>query len=168
MVFCFVSRLFFIVCISKWWYHLLRCLLKNLGIICGLMLSLTSSHLIRPCLVKLRTQAQWAACWSTHIFPFLDSMLFGELFSFSRSQRDFPGFAVVKNPPASAGDVGSIPGSGRSLGEGNGNLLQYSCLENFIDKEPGGPQSMGSQSLGHDRAHLNACTGLKYLIWKMG
>ena len=44
---------------------------------------------------------------------------------------------VVKNPPANAGDVrdaGSIPGSGRSLGVGNGNLLQYSCLENPIDR----------------------------------
>ena len=40
---------------------------------------------------------------------------------------------VVKNLPANAGDVrdmGSIPGSGRSLGEGNGNPLQYSCLKN--------------------------------------
>ena len=44
---------------------------------------------------------------------------------------------VVKNPSASAGDIrdtGSIPGLGRSLGEGNGNLLQYSCLENLMDK----------------------------------
>ena len=38
----------------------------------------------------------------------------------------FPGVSVVKNPPANAGDTGSIPGSRRSLGEGNGNLLQYS------------------------------------------
>ena len=40
---------------------------------------------------------------------------------------------MVKNPPANAGDVGdlsSIPGSGRSPGKGNGNPLQYSCLEN--------------------------------------
>ena len=45
----------------------------------------------------------------------------------------FPGGAVVKNLPASAGDIkdtGSIPGSGRSPGEGHGNPLQYSCLEN--------------------------------------
>ena len=41
---------------------------------------------------------------------------------------------VVKNPPANAGDVGSIPGSGRSLGETNGNPFQYSCLENPTDK----------------------------------
>ena len=37
---------------------------------------------------------------------------------------------MVKNPPANAGDMGSIPGSGRSPGEGNGNTLHSSCLEN--------------------------------------
>ena len=44
---------------------------------------------------------------------------------------------VVKNPPASAGDTkdaGSISGSGRSPGEGNGNPLQYSCLEDPMDR----------------------------------
>ena len=41
---------------------------------------------------------------------------------------------VVKNPPANAGDMCSIPGSGRSTGEGNGNPLQYSCLGNPMDK----------------------------------
>ena len=41
---------------------------------------------------------------------------------------------MVKNPPANAGDVGLIPGLGSSLGEGNGTPLQYSCLENPIDK----------------------------------
>ena len=44
---------------------------------------------------------------------------------------------VIKNPPANAGDVrdpGSIPGSGISPGEGNGNPLQYSCLENPTDR----------------------------------
>ena len=46
----------------------------------------------------------------------------------------FPGGSVVKNLPANAGDVDVIPGSGRSPGEGNGNPLQYSCLENPIDR----------------------------------
>ena len=49
----------------------------------------------------------------------------------------FPDGRVVKNPSANAGDtrdMGSVPGSGRSSGEGNGNLLQYSCLENSMDK----------------------------------
>ena len=62
---------------------------------------------------------------------------------------------VIKNLPASAGDlrdVGSIPGSGRSPGEGHGNPLQYSCLENLRTEEPGGLQSMGSHSAGHDSA----------------
>ena len=46
---------------------------------------------------------------------------------------------MVKNPPANAGDirdVGLIPGSGRSPGGGNDNPLQYSCLENPMDKGP--------------------------------
>ena len=50
------------------------------------------------------------------------------------SLRGFCGGSVVKNPPASAGEAGSIPGSGRSPGEGNGNLLQFSCLENPMDR----------------------------------
>ena len=45
----------------------------------------------------------------------------------------FPGGSGVKNPPASAGDLGLIPGSGRSPGGGNGNPLQYSCLKNPMD-----------------------------------
>ena len=48
--------------------------------------------------------------------------------------EDFPRGAVVKNPPANAGDAGSIPGSGRAPGGGNGNLLQYSYLENSMDR----------------------------------
>ena len=49
----------------------------------------------------------------------------------------FPGGSVVKNLPANAGDAGnasSIPGLGRSPGGGNGNSLQYSCLENPMDR----------------------------------
>ena len=57
----------------------------------------------------------------------------------------FPGGSVVKNLPSNAGDAGSIPGSGRSPGEGNGNPLQYSCLGNPMDRGVGGFQSMGSQ-----------------------
>ena len=46
----------------------------------------------------------------------------------------FPGDSVVKNPPANAGDMGLIPGLGRSPGEGNDNPLQYSCMRNPTDK----------------------------------
>ena len=52
-------------------------------------------------------------------------------------KEGFPGDSVVKNLPANAGDagnMGSIPGSGRSPGEGNGNRPQYSCLKNPMDR----------------------------------
>ena len=46
----------------------------------------------------------------------------------------FPEGSVVKNPPANAGNAGSVPESGRSPGEGNGSPLQYSCLGNPMDR----------------------------------
>ena len=57
---------------------------------------------------------------------------------------------MVKASAYSAGDLGLIPGLGRSPGEGNGNPLQCSCLENSMDREPGRLQSMGSQRVRHD------------------
>ena len=59
--------------------------------------------------------------------------------------RGFPGGSVVKSPLANAGDVGSIPGSGRSSGEGNDNLLHYLAWEILWTEEAAGLQSMGSQ-----------------------
>ena len=59
---------------------------------------------------------------------------------------------MVKNPPANAGNAGVaglIPGLGRYPGGGNGNPLQYSCLDNLME-EPGGLQSMESKRAGHD------------------
>ena len=55
---------------------------------------------------------------------------------------------LVKNPPADAGDIKRCQfslGLGTSPGKGNGNPLQHSCLENPMDRGPGGLQSMGSQ-----------------------
>ena len=46
----------------------------------------------------------------------------------------FQGGSVIKNPPANEGDMGSIAGSGRSLGKGNGKPFQYSCLGNPMDR----------------------------------
>ena len=60
---------------------------------------------------------------------------------------------VKKNPPANAGDPGdthSVHGLGGSLGEGNGNPLQCSCLENPRDGEPVGLPSMGLHRVGHN------------------
>ena len=62
----------------------------------------------------------------------------------------FPGGPDGKESACSAGDLGLILGLGRTPGEGNSNSLQYSSLENRWTEEPGGPQSMGSQRVGHD------------------
>ena len=50
-------------------------------------------------------------------------------------KKEFPGGSDVKDSTCNAGYLGSIPGLGRALGEGNGNPLQYSCLENSMDGE---------------------------------
>ena len=74
--------------------------------------------------------------------------------------QEFPSDSVVKNLPANSGDTGdvsSIPGLGRLPGERDGNPLQYSCLENSMDREPGGLQSMRSQRVGHDLATEHMC-----------
>ena len=62
----------------------------------------------------------------------------------------FPGGSDGKASVFNAGDPGSIRGSERSPGEGNGNPLQYSCLENPMDSGAEAPLSMGSQRVGHD------------------
>ena len=59
----------------------------------------------------------------------------------------FPGGSDGKESACNAGDLGSIPGSGRSPGEGNGNPLQYSCLEIPWTEKPGRLQSMGLHRL---------------------
>ena len=56
----------------------------------------------------------------------------------------------VKNLPTVQEDQGSIPGSGRSPGEGNGNSPQRSCLESSMDRQPGRLQSTGWQRVGHN------------------
>ena len=64
--------------------------------------------------------------------------------------QSFPGGSDRKESASNARDASLIPGSGRSSGEGNGNPLQYSFLENPMDREPGRLQSMGSQRVRHD------------------
>ena len=80
-------------------------------------------------------------------------MVFAQRLWAGKSYVGFPGGAVVKNPPASAGDTrdpDSIPASGRSPGGGHGNPLQYSCLENPMDRVAWQAKSMGSQRVGHN------------------
>ena len=68
---------------------------------------------------------------------------------------------MVKNPPANEGDMSSIPGSGRYLGEGNGveeNLLQFPAWKIPWTEKPGRLQSMELQRTVHDQATEYACT----------
>ena len=62
----------------------------------------------------------------------------------------FPGGSDGKESACNAGDLSSIPGSGKSPGEGNGNPLQYSCLENIMDRGAWWAKSMGSQRIRHN------------------
>ena len=62
----------------------------------------------------------------------------------------FPGDSDGKESACSAGDPGSIPGSGRSPGEGNGNPLQYPCLENPMERGAWWAISHGVAKVGHD------------------
>ena len=73
----------------------------------------------------------------------------------------FPGGSDGKESACTAGDPGSVPGLGRSPGEGNGTRLQYSCLRIPWTEEPGGLHSMGSQK-SDATAHTHIHTGMLY------
>ena len=62
----------------------------------------------------------------------------------------FPGVSDGNESTCNAGDLLSIPGSGRSPGEGNGNPLQYSCLENLMDRGAWQATVNGVSRVGHD------------------
>ena len=64
--------------------------------------------------------------------------------------RSFPSGSVVKNSPANAGDEGLILGLGRSPGEGNGNLRQYPCLDNLMDRGAWWAAVHGVDGVEHD------------------
>ena len=122
------------------------------------------------------------------IWPFVPSLFFSLLLTSLWLMRIFciihlssntglmglPGGTVVKNSPSSAGDVaevGSIPVSGRSPGGGNGNPLQYSCLENPMDRGAWwatvhGVTKSRTQLNTHTQTHwLNSYTSLFYFGW---
>ena len=77
-------------------------------------------------------------------------MIFVFLFLTDFTMYDFPGGSDVKASAYNVGDLGSVPGLGRSSGEGNGNSLQYSCLENSMDTGAWWATVHGSQRVGHD------------------
>ena len=85
---------------------------------------LTGSYLTRTVLFLANSNSPIELSWLEK----------GSLLQGNRNGMGFAGGSVVKNPPANAGDLGSIPGLGRSPGEGNGNPLQYSCLGHPMDR----------------------------------
>ena len=62
----------------------------------------------------------------------------------------FPCGSGVKNTPVNSGDTGSVPGLERSPGEGNGNPLRSSCLENSTERSLAGYSPWGRKRVGHD------------------
>ena len=71
--------------------------------------------------------------WENGVLAHSVAQMTGSMSVFT-SKKHFPGGSDGKESACHAGDPGSIPGLGRSPGEGNGNPLQYSCLENSIDR----------------------------------
>ena len=73
-----------------------------------------------------------------------------EEMAWARAAQGFPGGSDGKESAFNAGDAGSIPGWGRSSGEGNGYPLQYSCLEKSMDKGAWLATVHGLQRVGRD------------------
>ena len=84
------------------------------------------------------------------------------IYTYVYTYRHFPGGSAGKESACSTGDLGLISVLGRSLGERNGNPLQYSCLENSMD-EPGGLQSMGSQRVRYKTKWLTFTFSYTYV-----
>ena len=126
-----------------------------------------------PCLTSKTTVRMFSKVAEPFTFPpvmyevsdllkFLPIFSMVSLFNCSHSNRyrvvsqwDFPGGSMVKNLSANTWDSGSIPGSGRSPRKGNDNSLQYSCLENPMDRGVWWAQSMGLQRITQDWATSN-------------
>ena len=110
------------------------------------------------CRPGLLGQVVFQGFFITYLISFLRYFLIVYLLKLKYTRdyanQRFPSSSVGKESAYSAGDtsnMGSIPGSGRSPGEGNGNPLHYSWWGIPWTEEPSGLQSMGSQTIGHDR-----------------
>ena len=153
--------------VITYFYHFSLCILP----------SIQTSHQNMPCSFLCHSFASYQQHLLNLIYPSKSSHLFHLVFCMSIRTLfvhsyngyklyliicyilgiffGFQGGSKVKNPPANAGatgDTGLIPGSGRSPGGGNGNPLQYACLENPMNGGAWWTTSMGSQRVRHDWA----------------
>ena len=85
----------------------------------------------------------------------------------------FPGDSVVKNPLANAGDAGSIPGSGKSPGEGNGNPLQILAweipwTENLVGCSPWACKELDMTQQLNNKSHFHHITRIVFFTFKIG
>ena len=126
------------------------CTKINSGCICldFQMLALQTPSWGRPKLIAQMTEPGFGTVtllWSTPAH--FCSLLYSSVLMWTRG---FPCSSVGKESACNAGDLGSIPGSGRSPGEGNGNPLQYSCLENPMDRGAWKAMVHRVTKVGHD------------------
>ena len=106
----------------------------------------------------------WLGIWLPRMKTTFLSLSFSTEYLLYFAILDFPGGTDSKVSAYNAGDLGAIPGSGRSPGEGDGNPLQYSCLENPMDGGAWWLQSMGLQRAGQDWA-TSLIAFIKYCIF---
>ena len=126
--------------------------------------------------VSITTYALWIYNIIDQYWEFLNTIIYSSRYQLSWSEfifvslllckivLGFPGGSNGEESACSAGDPGSIPGSGRSPGEGNGNPLQYSESSIPWTEEPGRLHSMGLQRVGHDWA-INTQVPFLYLLF---
>ena len=121
---CFLSRITGWIFLQRFIYG--KLLLKQLDI---RLFPNPQSTVSSDLFIALTCQSSWV-CFDS----FLVSQNFNDVYKSLHGDGGFHGGSVVKNLPVNAGDMGLIPESGRSPGEGNGNPFQSSCLRNPIDR----------------------------------
>ena len=102
------------------------------------------------CVYTLCICAYVCVCVCTYTHSISEYPCYSLIRNFSVFFWDFPCSSVSKESACNARNLGLIPGLGRSHGEGNGNPLQYSCLENPMDREAWWATVHGATRVGHD------------------
>ena len=160
---CIPSRLWSHSCVLWFLLFPAQCLLTSLGASCRppriwrkFPSGQQSSTLLRLlCLLSHRTLCLFLLCAALSVCTCVCVSALGLVSSYrlpAAAFLGFPGGPDRKESACNAGDLGLIPGLGRPPGEGNGNPLQYSCLENLMDRRSWRAIVHGFARIGHDLA----------------